>query len=86
MRKQFLTAVILIPALILLLALVYPPILWTFVVIAPLAVLGLHDYLQTNHAVKRNFPLIGRFRYLFEAIRPEIYQYFVTTKPLAKRE
>lgn len=80
MRKQFLTAVILIPAIILLLALVYPPVLWTFVVIAPLAVLGLHDYLQTNHAVKRNFPLIGRFRYLFEAIRPEIYQYFIESE------
>src|SRR5690606_6900273 len=26
---------------------------------------------------RRNFPLLGRVRYLFEAIRPEINQYFV---------
>ncbi len=33
--------------------------------------------LQTKHAIKRNFPLLGNFRYLLELIRPEINQYFV---------
>ena len=35
--------------------------------------------LQTKKAVRRNFPIIGNFRYLFEKIRPEINQYFVET-------
>ncbi|MCB0377671.1 MAG: FMN-binding glutamate synthase family protein [Bdellovibrionales bacterium] len=46
-------------------------------VFIPLFVLGLFDMVQTRHAVKRNFPVIGHFRYILEAIRPEIQQYFV---------
>ncbi len=38
---------------------------------------GLHDYLQTRHAILRNYPVLGRFRYLLESIRPEIQQYFI---------
>jgi glutamate synthase domain-containing protein 2 len=33
--------------------------------------------LQKKQAIRRNFPIIGNFRYLFEAVRPEINQYFV---------
>ncbi len=40
-------------------------------------VLGVMDTLQRRHTIRRNFPVIGHFRYLFEAIRPEINQYFV---------
>ncbi len=45
--------------------------------IATLTLIGWMDLLQTKHSIRRNFPLIGWFRYLFEAIRPEINQYFV---------
>ena len=37
---------------------------------------GLGDYSQKKRAVLGNFPLIGRFRFIFEAIRPELRQYF----------
>src|SRR4051812_2109592 len=43
----------------------------------PVAVLGLLDCFQRKHAIRRNFPILGHFRYLFEMIRPEINQYFV---------
>lgn len=33
--------------------------------------------LQRSHAIRRNFPVIGHFRYLLEEIRPEIQQYFI---------
>lgn len=33
--------------------------------------------MQTRHAIRRNFPLIGNLRYFFELIRPELQQYFV---------
>ena len=38
---------------------------------------GLKDMEQTSHAVRRSFPVLGNFRYIFETIRPEIRQYFV---------
>ena len=46
-------------------------------VILPLIAIGLSALFQTKHAIRRNFPVIGNFRYLFESIRPEINQYFV---------
>ena len=39
-------------------------------------ILGIYD-LNSNHNILRNYPVIGHFRYFFEAIRPEIYQYFI---------
>jgi len=54
-----------------------PGALWAFLGIGPLVLFGWRDVLQNEHAVMKNWPLIGRFRYVFEAIRPEIQQYFV---------
>jgi glutamate synthase (ferredoxin) len=33
---------------------------------------------QRQHAILRNFPIVGHFRYLLEAIGPELRQYIVT--------
>ena len=49
---------------------------WPFMVVAALSLVGLYDLQQTKHAVLRNYPVSGHFRYMFEAIRPEIRQYF----------
>ena len=51
--------------------------IYGFYFILPILVFGFYDYFQTKHAIKRNFPILGRFRYWLEAIRPEIQQYFV---------
>lgn len=37
-----------------------------------------YDLLQRNHAILRNFPIVGHFRYLFELVGPELRQYIVT--------
>jgi glutamate synthase domain-containing protein 2 len=50
--------------------------LWIIVPVA-LVALGLYDLNQDRHAILRNYPLWGHFRFLFEFIRPEIRQYFV---------
>ncbi len=42
-----------------------------------LAMLGVYDILQTRHAIRRNYPVVGNLRFIFEAIRPEIRQYFL---------
>ena len=39
--------------------------------------LGVHDLQQTRHAILRNYPIIGHFRFLLEFIRPELRQYFI---------
>jgi len=53
--------------------------LWVLVVIGGLLLLlTIYDLLQTKHAILRNFPIIGHFRYLFEAVGPELRQYIVT--------
>ena len=44
---------------------------------AALTALGLWDYLQKSQAVRRNYPILAHFRFLFESIRPEIRQYFL---------
>lgn len=41
-----------------------------------LSVRGTQDMLQTQHAIRRNYPILGNMRYIFEFIRPEIRQYF----------
>jgi glutamate synthase (ferredoxin) len=37
----------------------------------------LHDIVQTKHAIKHNFPLVGKIRYYLEMIGPELRQYLV---------
>ena len=78
MRTGFVVGSVIAVVLLLIAAVFWPAILWLlFFVVVPLIALGIRDMTQTRHAVLRNFPLIGHFRYLFEAVRPEINQYFV---------
>ena len=60
-----------------------PHVAWAFVLVGPIIMRGVIDMTQTRQAVRRNFPVIGNFRYLFEVIRPEINQYFVDSKMCA---
>ncbi|WP_276809524.1 FMN-binding glutamate synthase family protein [Castellaniella defragrans] len=41
-----------------------------------LSLLGIYDLRQTRHAIRRNYPVIGNLRFLFEYVRPEVRQYF----------
>lgn len=43
---------------------------------AMLILIGVLDLSQKEHAVRRNYPIIGNMRYLLESVRPEIRQYF----------
>lgn len=40
-------------------------------------IVGIIDITQKKHSLWINFPVLGRLRWLFEAMRPKIYQYFV---------
>lgn len=62
---------------------------WLF---GPLLILTVvvYDTFQNKHSLRRNYPLIGRLRYLLESIRPEIRQYFfegeLDGKPFNRRQ
>lgn len=54
--------------------------MWIWIGVALSALLiavAAHDLVQTRHAILRNFPIIGHFRYLIEALGPELRQYIV---------
>lgn len=76
-RRWFYIGSASILVIILLLALVWPNVLWSLLVVGPLLLVGIHDSLQRKHTVLRNFPIVGHGRYLLEMVRPEIQQYFI---------
>ncbi|WOJ93964.1 FMN-binding glutamate synthase family protein [Congregibacter variabilis] len=39
--------------------------------------IGIYDMQQTEHSIRRNFPLIGRGRWLLESVRPFVQQYLL---------
>jgi glutamate synthase domain-containing protein 2 len=46
-------------------------------VVAVIAAVGVYDLVQRKHSVLRNYPVLGHMRFLLEALRPEIQQYFI---------
>lgn len=79
MRKAFL----IISTFILLLTGILIYINWKFLflllIVLPLIIMGLYDMYQSKKTIRKNFPLLGRMRYVLESIGPEIRQYFVET-------
>jgi glutamate synthase domain-containing protein 2 len=55
----------------------WEPFLWLLAIIIPLIMCGIYDMLQTRHTLWRNFPVIGRGRWIMEMLRPPLHQYFV---------
>jgi hypothetical protein len=51
--------------------------LFFIILLTILLIIGLANSIQHKHAILRNFPVFGYFRYLFEMIAPEIQQYFI---------
>lgn len=54
---------------------------WWLSIVLVIAVLivgvAIHDMVQRRHAILRNFPVVGHFRYLIEKVGPELRQYVV---------
>lgn len=90
MRRIFIWVSISITALILLAAYFWVYALLAFLLVGPFMYMGFADMLQQKQSIKRNFPLVGRLRYVLEKIRPEIYQYFIESDtngtPISRNE
>ena len=48
------------------------------VIVSILFLILIYDLFQKEHAILRNFPIFGHFRYLLESIGPGIRQYWIT--------
>jgi glutamate synthase domain-containing protein 2 len=51
--------------------------IWITVLLTVLLALALFDRFQTKHAILRNFPLVGRARWVIESMRPFLQQYIL---------
>ena len=78
-RTVFILTSLFFITLIILWAQFNPKVYWTFLILTPIIMLGISDMLNRKQSIKRNFPVIGHFRFLLEKMRPEIQQYFVET-------
>jgi glutamate synthase domain-containing protein 2 len=67
----------------------YLPI-WFLIVPLFLLYIVIVDTFQSRHTVKKNYPIVGRFRYFLESFRPEMRQYFIEGeldgKPFNRRQ
>jgi glutamate synthase domain-containing protein 2 len=67
----------------------YLPI-WFLIIPIALLYMVIADTFQSSHTVKKNYPIVGRFRYFLESFRPEMRQYFIEGeldgKPFNRRQ
>ncbi|MCB9227104.1 MAG: FMN-binding glutamate synthase family protein [Chitinophagales bacterium] len=77
MRKAFIIFSIVSSLIIIGVGIFWKPFFWAFIIFGPLIIWGIIDMFQKNRAIVRNFPILGRFRYIMEELRPKIYQYFI---------
>ncbi|HUH33059.1 MAG TPA: FMN-binding glutamate synthase family protein [Daejeonella sp.] len=84
------TLVVLNIILLILAIFINPAWFWVLPVTASLLIVGLFNINQRGHTILKNFPVLGYFRYIFEAIRPEMRQYFwesdLDGKPFNRRQ
>ncbi|NGF55080.1 FMN-binding glutamate synthase family protein [Parapedobacter sp. SGR-10] len=76
-RKLILTLIVVINLVIISFGIIFTPRwFWLLTIPVPLLLLAIYHSVQTHHAILRNYPIVGYFRFFFESIRPEMRQYF----------
>lgn len=80
MRNRFYISSIVVLVTVVLLSQLWPNTIWSLVLIIPALLLGFYDVFQHRHSVRRNFPLIGRVRWVMEIIRPFFRQYLIESE------
>lgn len=68
----------------------YPVVIWLLVPVVLLIAVAAWDAVQARHSLRRNYPLIARFRWLFEDLRPYLRSYIVESgldgRPFSRNE
>ena len=67
MRQYFIAFAIFSTVLLLALGLIWKPVFWGFLLLGPIIALGVIDMLQTRQTLRRLYPVLSHFRYMFEA-------------------
>lgn len=76
-EKKFVKFIIVSTIIILSLYFINSSFLWLFILLLLGCCIWVYDKLQSSHSLWRNYPIIGRFRWLLEELRPPIRQYFI---------
>jgi glutamate synthase domain-containing protein 2 len=76
-RSLFYLISVISVVLILVWAWFWTDVLFLFIIVGPLIIIGIQDVMQDKQSIRKNFPVLGRLRYVFEDLRPKIQQYFV---------
>src|SRR5690554_4960802 len=76
-RNLIIGSIVVINLVIASLGVIFTP-KWFYLLIIPIILLAVAIYhiTQKKHAILRNYPVVGKLRYFFEGIRPELRQYF----------
>tara|TARA_R110000868_G_scaffold103710_2_gene285413 strand:- start:285 stop:1799 length:1515 start_codon:yes stop_codon:yes gene_type:complete len=77
MRTKFIVVSVIVLAIQGTWAFYWPWEALSLLVTLPLFIMGIYEMLQKDHTIMRNYPVLGRLRYVMEVLRPKIYQYFV---------
>lgn len=77
MNKPFKIFLIVSAVLIAVLIVTKIPLLWLIVLGSILIAIAIYDLNQTRHSLWRNFPIVGRIRWVLESLRPPFRQYFI---------
>ncbi|WP_343625550.1 FMN-binding glutamate synthase family protein [Flavobacterium lindanitolerans] len=77
MRKAFVVLSITVLAIIGIMTYINWKASFLLLIFTPLIIMGLYDMFQSKKTIRRNFPLVGRMRYLLESLGPGVRQYFI---------
>jgi len=77
MRQQFLLYSVVIILIIAIIGSFWSFMYWLYVLLAPFLLIGLYDMTQASHSLWRNYPLLARWRWIMEALRGPMHQYFI---------
>jgi len=80
MRTQFFSWSAGVVVLILVLSLFWRHCLWLLLPVAIAIAIGVYDSRQTRHSLRRNFPFVGRGRWILEFFRPFLRQYLLESE------
>jgi len=80
MRTKFVVFSILSLLTVIFLYPVWHSIQWILIILIPALFIGYIDLFQKSHSLRRNFPLIGRGRWIMERLRPFVRQYFMESE------
>ncbi len=64
MRKAFVAIAAFLVTATVMIGLAWPPFFWAFIFVGPIVILGIYDLYQPKHSIVRNYPVVGRLRYL----------------------